>query len=367
LSALMQATRAGTGCGSCKSLVREVLEAEAGEVAEDPSEHYYVPAVPLPKAELIEAVLARGLRSVSAVLRELGAGDGDPKSKMGLASLLKTLWNDAYDDERDARFINDRVHANVQKDRTFSVVPRIFGGVTTSDELRRIADAADRYRVGMIKITGGQRIDLLGVRKEDLPAIWRDLGMPSGHAYAKAVRTVKTCVGTEFCRFGVGDAVGLGVRIEKRFQGVETPHKVKMAASGCPRNCAEATTKDIGLVAVEGGRWEVLVGGAAGSCVRPGDKLVTVDDHADALRYVGRFMQYYRENAKYLERAYGFVQRLGIARLRELLVEDAHGLCAGLEARMEATIASFRDPWAEESERPATPGQFILVEEVRAS
>ncbi|MCA9771569.1 MAG: nitrite reductase large subunit NirB [Myxococcales bacterium] len=367
LESVVKATRAGAGCGSCKPLVREILAADLGEVAEDPAAHYYVPAVPLAKAELVERVRALGLRSVSAVLAALGAGDADAKSKTGLASLLRTIWNDGYEDERDARFINDRVHANIQNDRTFSVVPRIYGGVTTADELRRIADAADRYGARMIKLTGGQRIDLLGIRKDDLPHIWRDLGMPSGHAYTKAVRTVKTCVGTEFCRFGVGDAIGLGIAIERRFQGIETPHKVKMAASGCPRNCAEATTKDIGLVAIEGGRWEVLVGGAAGASVRAGDRLVTVASHGEALRHVGRFLQYYREHAKYLERTYGFVERVGIERLRAVLVDDVDGLCAGLDDRMERTVAAYEDPWAADAALPKTAGQFISVEEVHIS
>ena len=188
-------------------------------------------------------------------------GREDAGSKAGLASLLKTIWGKDYEDERDARFINDRVHANVQKDRTFSVVPRIYGGVTSAAELRRIADVADKYSVPMVKITGGQRIDLLGISKENLPKVWQDLGMPSGHAYTKAFRTCKTCVGTEFCRYGVGDSTSLGIQIERRFQGIESPHKMKLATAGCPRNCSEATTKDLGAVAVEGGRWEITLVG----------------------------------------------------------------------------------------------------------
>src|SRR5207244_1000294 len=198
--------------------------------------------------------------------------NGVSKSKIGLASLLKTIWGKDYVDERDARFINDRVHANIQKDATFSVVPRIYGGVTTPQQLRTIADVAEKYQVPMVKITGGQRIDLLGVRKEQLPAIWNDLGMPSGHAYTKAVRTVKTCVGEEFCRYGVGDSTGLGIKIEQKFQVMEAPHKIKMAASGCPRNCAESMVKDVGVVAIDGGRWEVYEIGRA-SCRERGRRL----------------------------------------------------------------------------------------------
>jgi nitrite reductase (NADH) large subunit len=254
MSAVAAATRAGSGCGSCKGQVLEILEWAAGEQLEqDPAVEYYVPKIPLTKAELIEVVRRRGLRSVSAVFEAFGTEPEDPKSKPALVSLLKMVWGAEYDDERGARFINDRVHANIQKDGTFSVVPRIAGGVATADQLRRLADVADRYEVPMIKITGGQRIDLLGVRKEDLPAIWRDLDMPSGHAYGKSFRTVKTCVGTDFCRFGLGDSTKLGIRIEERFAGLESPGKLKLGVAGCPRNCSEAMVKDVGWVAVDAG------------------------------------------------------------------------------------------------------------------
>ena len=216
---------------------------------------------------------------------------------------------------------------------------------------------ADKYAVPMVKITGGQRIDLLGIRKEDLPGVWRDLGMPSGHAYTKSFRTCKTCVGTDFCRYGVGDSTTLGIAIEKRFQGVESPHKMKLAVNGCPRNCAEATTKDLGAVAIEGGRWEVYVGGAAGSRVRKGDLLCTVDSHDEVLRQMGRFMQYYRERARYLERTYDFVERVGIEEVRRLLVDDAEGLAAGLDAAIQDAVDAYRDPW-QEAEAPVHVAQF---------
>jgi nitrite reductase (NADH) large subunit len=226
----------------------EALLAAYGKT--DPSAAWYVKAVPLAKPELVAEIKRRCLRSVSAVLHELGNGSDNPLSKPGLASLLRTTWGAQYDDERDARFVNDRVHANIQNDGTFSVVPRIPGGVTSPAQLRRLAEVAEKYHVGMVKITGGQRIDLLGIKKDDLPGVWRDLGMPSGHAYTKAFRTCKTCIGTDFCRYGVGDSTSLGVAIETRYQGVEAPHKMKLAVSGCARNCAEATVKDIGAVAI---------------------------------------------------------------------------------------------------------------------
>ena len=358
LKSVCETTRAGTGCGSCTPLVQAVMEVAAGgPLGEDPSVHYYVPGVPLSKPDLVRAIRERGLRSVSSVFAALAGGKEDPASKAGLASLLKTLWPGEYEDERDARFINDRVHANVQKDRTFSVVPRIYGGVTSAAELRRIADVADKYQVRMVKITGGQRIDLLGISRENLPGVWRELGMPSGHAYSKAFRTCKTCVGTEFCRYGIGDSTALGIAIERRFQGIESPHKMKLATAGCPRNCSEATTKDVGAVAIEGGRWEIYVGGAAGSRVRKGDVLCIVESQADVLRHAGRFMQYYRENGRYLERTYDFVERMGIERLRRVLVEDEEGIAAGLDERMQAAVDAYVDPWRE-GDAPVHPAQF---------
>jgi nitrite reductase (NADH) large subunit len=361
LKAVCDATRAGTGCGSCKPQVQQILELSAGGlVVDDPARHYYVPGVPLTKPALIEAITLQRLRSVSAVFAALCDGREDPTSKAGLASLLKTIWGREYEDERDARFINDRVHANIQKDGTFSVVPRIYGGVTSPAQLRRIADVADRFGVPMVKITGGQRIDLLGISKESLPEVWQELGMPSGHAYTKAFRTCKTCVGSEFCRYGLGDSTRLGIEIEQRFQGIESPHKMKLATAGCPRNCSEATTKDLGAVAIEGGRWELYVGGAAGSRVRKGDLLCVVDSHDAVLRYMGRFMQYYRERAKYLERTYDFVERVGIEELRRVLVDDAEGICSRLDAEIQAAVDAYADPWQEAAE-PVHPAQFSRV------
>ena len=350
-------TRAGSGCGSCKSLVAQILEACVGEVAYDPSEHYYVPGVPLEKSRLVSEIRSRGIKSVSEVFSQLSDGKEDPSSKVGLASLLKTLWPGEYEDERDARFINDRVHANIQKDGTFSVVPRIYGGVTTADELMRIAQVAVKYNVPMVKFTGGQRIDLLGIKKNDLPNVWKELGMPSGHAYTKAFRTCKSCVGTDFCRYGVGDSIELAQKIERRFQGVESPHKMKLATAGCPRNCSEAYVKDLGAVAIEGGKWEIYIGGAAGGSVRKGDLLCTVDTHDDVLLYMGRFMQYYREHGKYLERSYGFLERVGIETLRKILVEDSLGICARLDAEIQKAVDAYEDPW-KEAEVPVYPAQF---------
>lgn len=359
-----QCTKAGKGCGSCRGLIAQIIQAYAGEVGYDASEHYYVPGIPLEKSQLIAAIKAGKLKSVSAVFRELGGGKDHAESKVGLASLLRSIWNEEYEDERDSRFINDRVHANIQRDGTFSVVPRIFGGVTTADELIRIGTVAKKYNVPMVKITGGQRIDLLGIRKEDLPKIWQELGIPSGHAYTKAVRTVKSCVGTDFCRYGLGDSIKLAQEIERKYQGIETPHKVKMAVAGCPRNCSEAYVKDIGVVAIEGGKWEVYIGGAAGGTVRKGDLLVTVDTHEEAMRHVGRFMQYYRQHAKYMERTYGFAERIGIGRLKSILVDDELGICEQMDREIQDAVEAYQDPW-KEAELPAYPAQFQGPELVR--
>ncbi|MGH3702244.1 MAG: nitrite reductase large subunit NirB [Pseudonocardiaceae bacterium] len=358
VAGVMAATRAGKGCGACKELVHDIVEWAAGsELAQDLSARWYVPTIPLDKPELIAEIRHRGLRSVSAVFAELAPNGEDAASKMALASLLRMLWGQEYVDERDARFINDRVHGNIQRDGTFSVVPRISGGVTTADQLRRIADVADRYAIPMIKITGGQRIDLLGVPKEDLPAVWADLDMPSGYAYGKSFRTVKTCVGTEFCRFGLGDSTRLGIDLEERYKGLESPAKLKLAVAGCPRNCSEALVKDLGLVAVGEGQWDLYVGGAAGASVRKGDVLARVGSHDEALRLAGVFMQYYRENAGWLERTYDFVPRIGIDELRAILVDDRGGVVAELETRMQESLDAYRDPWLEGRE-PVTTGQF---------
>jgi nitrite reductase (NADH) large subunit len=359
VGSVMDRTRAGKGCGTCRGLVGQIVEwAAGGAVEEDPAASWYVPGVPMPKPELMAAIRTHGLTSVSSIFATLVPGRvEDAKSKMGLASLLRMMWGDQYVDERDARFINDRVHANIQRDGTFSVVPQMKGGVTTPAQLRRIAEVAEKHAVPMVKLTGGQRIDLLGVPKETLPKIWADLDMPSGWAYAKSFRTVKTCVGSDFCRFGVGDSTALGIAIEERYQGIEGPGKMKLAVTGCPRNCAEAYVKDLGVVAIDGGRWEIYVGGAAGAHVRKGDLLATVGSADEVLTLTGRFLQYYRENANWLERTYAFVPRIGIDRVRSIVVDDSDGIAADLDAAMAASVAAYRDPWLERRE-PATPGQF---------
>jgi nitrite reductase (NADH) large subunit len=365
--AVMSKTRAGMGCGSCKGLVNEVVTWFAGgALEEDPSIHYYVPSIPLQKPELTKAIIAQNLRSVSAVFKALAIdGQEDAASKPALASLLITIWKEQYDDQRDARFINDRVHGNIQKDGTFSVIPEMPGGVCTPAELQRIADVAVKYAVPLVKVTGGQRIDLVGIPKDQLPAVWRDLDMPAGWAWGKSYRTCKSCIGDDYCRFGLGDSMGLAGKIEAKFRGIDSPGKLKLATAGCPRNCSEALIKDVGAVAIGEGKWEIYVGGAGGSHVRKGDLLCTVNGEDEVMKFTGRFMQWYRENAKYKERTYTFIERVGIDRVRAVVVEDSDGIAEALDAAMDQSTAAAKDPW-QERDAPKTENQFAAAIPVEA-
>jgi nitrite reductase (NADH) large subunit len=354
---VMASTRAGTGCGTCKSTVIELVSQLNGGAAEEPA--YLCPCRRQTREDLAAVIRERGFEAVSEVAAACGTGRECGQCKPALAYLVSEVNANRHREERSARYINDRVHANIQNDGTFSVVPRMYGGVTTPDELRRIADAAERYEVRMVKVTGGQRIDLLGVRKADLPKIWEEIGMPSGHAYAKAVRTVKTCVGEEFCRFGLGASIDLGIRLEKEWTGLHTPAKVKSGVSGCPRNCAEATVKDIGVVAIEGG-WQIRVGGAAGSCVREADVLTTVETPDEVVRIATVLLQFYRENADYKERLYDFVPRIGLEEIRAVVLDADRA--ADLLERFRIAKAAVSDPWLER-ESPYHRRQFADLDE----
>ncbi len=359
LAQLKECTKASTGCGSCTELCQQLLKAVAPEFEEE-SRKVLCKCVPFAEDNLREIVRSQRLKSVQEVLDIYGNGQGCEVCKPALSYMLDMLWCGDHDEDRSARFINDRVHANIQKDGTFSVIPRIRGGVTSAAELRRIADVAEKYRVPLVKITGSQRIDLLGVKKSDLPKVWADLGMTSGQAYTKGVRMVKTCVGTDFCRFGTQDSTSAGIELERRLENLFTPHKLKMAVVGCPRNCAEATVKDIGLVGQEGS-WQVVVGGAAGKKVRKADLLITVETTEQALDASGIFFQYYRENANYLERTYDFVERIGIEKVRKETVYAAEPQKQALRGRLHKSKARSRDAWLERNE-PRTATQFVQIE-----
>jgi nitrite reductase (NADH) large subunit len=346
-------TRAGAGCGTCKPLVKEILlDVRGGNVDENT---YLCACRKQTREEIATAIREQGLESVTDVAAACGTGRECGGCNPALAYLVSEVKENRHREERHARYINDRVHGNIQKDGTFSVIPRMKGGKTTADELRRIADAADKYDIQTIKVTGGQRIDLLGVKKEDLPAIWEDLGMASGMAYAKSVRTVKTCVGSDHCRFGLDDSMGTGIEIEGMLEGLHTPAKVKLGVTGCPRNCAEAYIKDIGLVAIEGG-WEVYVGGAGGTEVRKGDLLATVANKDEAISVSLTFLQYYRENADYKERTYTFMERLGLDAVKEIVFDEQEG--PALRERFHlAQAATIKDPWLERR-KPMVANQF---------
>jgi len=361
LAQLKECTRASTGCGSCTEHCQQLLKAVVPEFEEE-SEKLLCKCFSYAEGKLRDIVRGQRLFSVQQVLDIYGNGRGCEICKPALAYMMDVVWCGDHDEDRSARFINDRVHANIQKDGTFSVVPRMRGGVTSAKELRRIADVAEKYKVPMVKVTGSQRIDLLGVKKSDLPKIWADLGMPSGQAYTKGVRMVKTCVGTDFCRFGVQDSTKAGIELERRLEHLFTPAKVKMGAVGCPRNCAEATVKDIGLVGQDG-TWQVVVGGAAGKKVRKADLLITVESAEEALQAATLFFQYYRENANYLERTYDFIERLGIEKVRRETVYAPLAVQQGLRERLRKSKRIARDAWLEGDE-PRHPSQFVQIQPI---
>jgi len=342
-------TKASASCGSCTGLVEQILASTVGDYSTAPSKKPMCGCTVLTHEEVREAIPKQGLKSIPGLMKALEwkSPDGCHTCRPALNYYLLCAWPGEYQDDSQSRFINERAHANIQKDGTYSVVPRIWGGVTTPHELRAIADVADKYQVPMVKITGGQRIDLLGVKKEDLPKMWGDLnaaGMVSGHAYGKSLRTVKTCVGKEWCRFGTQDSTGLGIQIEKMTWGSWTPAKVKIAVSGCPRNCAEASIKDLGVVCVDSG-YEIHVGGNGGIKVRVTDFLCKVETEAEVLEYTGAFMQLYREEAWYLERTCHYVARVGLDYVKGIVVENAERR-AELYERLLYSLQGYADPWA---------------------
>ncbi len=357
LGTVRATTKASGSCGTCTGLVEQVLAVTLGDAFVIPAAQSVCGCTELAHEDVRRMIKSQRLTSMPAVWQECGwkTSCGCHICRPALNFYLLADWPLEYRDDPQSRFINERKHANIQKDGTFSVVPRMWGGITTPDELRAIADAADKYAVPTVKVTGGQRIDLLGVRGEDLPDIWADLnaaGMVSGHAYAKGLRTVKTCVGTDHCRFGTQDSTGLGIKLEKELWGAWTPHKLKLAVSGCPRNCAEATCKDIGVVCVDSG-YQISIGGAAGMDVRETELLVQVPTEEDAINVIKAVTQLYRENAKYLDRIYKWMGKVGFDWIRERISDDPDERAA-LVARFELSQSLYRkDPWAEHASQKA--------------
>jgi nitrite reductase (NADH) large subunit len=351
LDAVRAHTKASASCGSCTPLVEQLLALSLGGAYEKPAAKPMCKCTSHPHEDVRARIVADGLKTIPEVMRTLGwtTPDGCSSCRPALNFYLLTAWPGEYVDDAQSRFINERAHANIQKDGTFSVVPRMWGGVTNARELRAIADVVDKFAIPEVKVTGGQRIDLLGVRKEDLPAVWADLnaaGMVSGHAYGKALRTVKTCVGSEWCRFGTQDSTGMGIALERMTWGSMHPHKVKLAVSGCPRNCAEATIKDFGVIAVDSG-WELHIGGNGGIKLRGTDFLCKVATEAEVLEYCGAFLELYRQEARYLERTAPWVERVGLDYVKRHIVEDAEGRKALYARFLHAQQFAQTDPWAE--------------------
>ena len=362
-------TKASASCGSCTGLVEQILMSTLGN-------DYSVSARAKPMCkctdfsheEVRKVIRQQHLTSIAAVTdyMEWRNADGCHSCRPALNYYVLSSWPAEASDDYQSRYINERVHANIQKDGTYSVVPRMWGGLTKPDELRAIADVADKFAIPTVKVTGGQRIDLLGVKKEDLPAVWADLnkaGMVSGHAYGKSLRTVKTCVGAEWCRFGTQLSMGMGVELEKMTWGSWTPHKFKMAVSGCPRNCAEATIKDFGVVAVDSG-WELHVGGNGGVKVRATDLLCKVATEDEVKEYCAAFMQLYREEAHYLERTAPWIERVGLSTVKARVVDDESGRKALYVRFLESQQYVQQDPWAARAAGGVDGHEFVPIKQL---
>jgi nitrite reductase (NADH) large subunit len=344
-------TRAGTGCGGCVPLVRDLLQAElkasGRAVKQVLCEHFA-----FTRQELFQIVAARRIRTFAQLLAEHGEGIGCEICKPAVASIFASVHNEPILDEphRTLQDTNDRFLANIQRNGTYSVVPRVPGGEITPDKLIVLGRVAKKYGL-YTKITGGQRIDLLGARVEQLPDIWQELiagGFESGHAYGKAMRTVKSCVGSTWCRFGVQDSTAFAIRVEHRYKGIRAPHKMKCAVSGCVRECAEAQSKDFGLIATERG-WNVYVCGNGGVQPRHADLLVADVDEDTAIRYLDRFIMFYIRTADRLTRTSVWLDKMegGIAALRNVIVHDSLGIVADLERDLQKLVDSYSCEWAD--------------------
>ena len=353
LDALRGTCKASASCGSCTGRVETLLALTLGD-------EVHAGAKTLCKCtsfghdDVRREIVAQAMRSIPEVMQRLhwSTPDGCSGCRPALNYYLLCALPGEYIDDQQSRFVNERMHANIQKDGTYSVVPRMWGGLTNPRELRAIADVVEKYDAPMVKVTGGQRLDIFGIKKEDLPAVWADLnaaGMVSGHAYGKALRTVKTCVGSEWCRFGTQDSTGLGVKIEQATWGSWMPHKFKIAVSGCPRNCAEATIKDFGIICVDSG-YELHVGGNGGIKVRVTDLLCKVGTEAEAILHCAAFIQLYREEAWYLERTAPWIERVGLAHVQSRLLDDAEVRAALARRFFHSQSFSQDDPWAKRAE-----------------
>ncbi|MHA3884674.1 nitrite reductase large subunit NirB [Stutzerimonas degradans] len=356
-------TKAASSCGSCAGLVEQILINTVGGAADvkPKSEKAICGCSDLNHGQVRKAIREHHLTSIPAVMAfmEWRTPNGCATCRPALNYYLISTWPGEAKDDPQSRFINERAHANIQKDGTYSVVPRMWGGVTNAAELRRIADVADKYQVPMVKVTGGQRIDLLGIRKEDLSGVWKDLDMPSGHAYGKSIRTVKTCVGSEFCRFGTQNSTQMGIDLEHALFNMWSPHKVKLAVSGCPRNCAESGIKDVGIIGVDSG-WELYIGGNGGIKTEAGEFFVKVKSAEEVMEYSLAFLQLYREEAFYLERTVHYMQRVGMDHIKKAVLDDAERRKA-LHQRLLFSLSFEQDPWQEQLSKPQLKKEFDRI------
>src|SRR5687768_17901210 len=358
-------TKASSSCGSCTGLVEQILMFTAGgDYSAAPKKKAMCGCTDHSHQDVRDAIKANKLLSVSETMKflEWRTPNGCASCRPGLNYYLLSTWPKEAKDDPQSRYINERSHANIQKDGTYSVIPRMWGGETTADELRRIADAVDKYKIPTVKVTGGQRIDLLGVKKEDLQNVWKDIGMPSGHAYAKALRTVKTCVGSEWCRMGTQDSTQMGKDLERAMWRMYAPHKVKFAVSGCPRNCAESGIKDVGIIGVDSG-WEMYIAGNGGIKTEVAHFFTKLKTAAEVLEYTGAFCELYRQEGWYLERTVHYVNRVGLDYVKKKILEDHEGRKA-LWARLQFALDGEPDPWFEFDKAKVDTRQFEPVQSV---
>ncbi len=352
-------TKASASCGSCTGLVEQILMFTAGgDYSATPKTKALCGCTEHGHQAVRDAIVQHKLLTIGSVFKFMDwrTPNGCASCRPAVNYYLISSWPKEALDDPQSRFINERSHANIQKDGTYSVIPRMWGGETTAAELRRIADVVDKYQIPTVKVTGGQRIDLLGVKKEDLVNVWKDIGMPSGHAYAKALRTVKTCVGSEWCRMGTQDSTQMGKDLEKAMWRMYAPHKVKFAVSGCPRNCAEAGIKDVGIIGVDSG-WEMYVGGNGGIKTEVAHFFTKLKTAEEVLEYTGAFMQLYREEGWYLERTVHYINRVGLDYVKKKILDDA-ALRAALWAKLQAALDGEPDPWFALQEAKVDTRQF---------
>lgn len=358
-------TKASASCGSCTGLVEQILMFTAGgDYSAAPKKKAMCGCTDHSHQEVRDAIRDRKLLTIDGVYKAMDwrTPNGCSSCRPAVNYYLISTWPKEAKDDPQSRFINERSHANIQKDGTYSVIPRMWGGETTADELRRIADAVDKYKIPTVKVTGGQRIDLLGVKKEDLVNVWKDIGMPSGHAYAKALRTVKTCVGSEWCRMGTQDSTQMGKDLERAMWRMYAPHKVKFAVSGCPRNCAEAGIKDVGIIGVDSG-WEMYIAGNGGIKTEVAHFFTKLKTAEEVLEYTGAFCELYRQEGWYLERTVHYVNRVGLDYVKKRILEDHEGRKA-LWARLQFALDGEPDPWFEFDKAKVDTRQFEPVQSV---